>query len=1338
MKKTRISYFHLALSLILACGSPLFADVTVTPGTGGSAISADTAGGSYTLLTGPKVTEKDKTGAGIGSIILTAPAGFEFDPSASVSVAVTGNRRGTDLVLSNSIATVTTNTITVFVSDVSNPNSRRSSLTWSGIKVRPHAGTPLVTGNITQNGSSYSGTTNNYGTLTTVPGAMSHLVVVLSNQTFTAGSGVSGTPEAAIAGVPFTLKRIIATDQFMNIFTNYNGAHTISYTGPGGTPTYTTNVIFTNGQSSTLLITTLPKAEVTTLTASDGTTTGPASSPLTVNRRAFTKLQLLVPGESAAPGTLTGKTGTPTPQTAGALFPVSVRAVDDNWDLVEIATDTVGITVSDPNSTLPDNAALTAGTGTFTVVMMTAGAHSITASDISSPTITSNTSPLITLLPASFQKLQLLVPGETAMPGTLSGKSGTPLDQTVGSAFTVTVHAVDMFWNVVPVADFVGLTASDANATLPINAALAAGSQTFSVTLNTLGTFTITATDLSNATITNHISPPITVAAGLFTKLQLLVPGETAAPGSLTGKTGAPLAQSAGVSFPVTITAVDDHWNPINTVADTVHFISSDGSAGLPIDGELVGGFKTFNVTFSTAGLQTLTVSDVTQADKTPCTSSVIPVGSTAFTPATGGQAISADTVTGAYTCLDGPIIIEGAPGNIGTGTLILTLPAGFVMNTSTTVLAGVTGSGVGSDIVLESSTATVSATTISITVTHPSSGNRVSTLTWAGIQVRPLAGAPLAGGAISNSGTAILAGIPQNTNFGMLTETPGSAARLTIQTQPSPTATAGVVFAQQPVIRVEDQFGNLCTTDNSTVVTAARDTGSGILQGSLSTITVNGTATFANLSHQVAGSITLAFNAPGLTGAQSDSLVVYPGTPNQLAFVQPPTHAVAGVTIAPAVTVQVKDGFGNEVPDTGIQVSLSLSSGSGILSGTTSNLTGATGLAVFSDLNLGVAGLKQLTASAPALASVVSDTFMIAPAAASQLVFLQPPTNAVAGATIAPVVTVQMKDAFGNDATNSGIQISLSLNTGLGILAGTLTKVTDIHGTTRFDDLSLAVAGEKTLTASSDGLTPALSGVFTISPGVYMRVQLLVPGETAAPGTTPGKIGTPSVQIARTSFPVRINAVDAFWNIVNTATNWVDIYSTSDIHATLPASAALVAGSQTFNVAFSAGGNQTLTAEDVFDDAIGDDTSPEILVVVTYFTMQIVSTHGTGSPEPGIYTNGLNAVLTNSVSGTVTQGGTQYVCTGWVMTGNTPQSGTSNHFVMTVTNNSGLTWLWTTNYQFSATAGANGGVFGATNGWYALGGTLSVTAAPMPYYYFAGWTGDSLGSTPTTPRCLY
>src|SRR2546430_11543485 len=82
---------------------------------------------------------------------------------------------------------------------------------------------------------------------------------------------------------------------------------------------------------------------------------------------------------------------------------------------------------------------------------------------------------------------QVLMPGESAAPGTISGKSGTASAQTAGSAFTVTVRGVDANWNLVGTNDNVHVTSSDANATLPSDALLSSGSQTFSVTFKTAG-----------------------------------------------------------------------------------------------------------------------------------------------------------------------------------------------------------------------------------------------------------------------------------------------------------------------------------------------------------------------------------------------------------------------------------------------------------------------------------------------------------------------------------------------------------------------------------------------------------------------------------------------------------------------------------------------------------------------------------------------------------------------------------------------------------------------------------------------------------------------------------
>jgi hypothetical protein len=95
-----------------------------------------------------------------------------------------------------------------------------------------------------------------------------------------------------------------------------------------------------------------------------------------------TKLQVLMPGETAAPGTVSGKTGTPTPQAVGVPFNVTVNAVDNNWNLINYVTDMVTITSSDPSPTLPPNAALVAGTQTFSVIFGTAGSQTVTATDV--------------------------------------------------------------------------------------------------------------------------------------------------------------------------------------------------------------------------------------------------------------------------------------------------------------------------------------------------------------------------------------------------------------------------------------------------------------------------------------------------------------------------------------------------------------------------------------------------------------------------------------------------------------------------------------------------------------------------------------------------------------------------------------------------------------------------------------------------------------------------------------------------------------------------------------------------------------------------------------------
>ena len=114
--------------------------------------------------------------------------------------------------------------------------------------------------------------------------------------------------------------------------------------------------------------------------------------------------------------------------------------------------------------------------------------------------------------------------------------------------------------------------------------------------------------------------------AGSFAAMQILLPGETVHPGTASGKSGTPTTQSAGSQFTATVRAVDQYWNVVNTVSDSVALGSSDAFAVMPAETVLTAGQVLVPVRLARSGSQRIWVSDPIQPSIRPDTSAAVTI----------------------------------------------------------------------------------------------------------------------------------------------------------------------------------------------------------------------------------------------------------------------------------------------------------------------------------------------------------------------------------------------------------------------------------------------------------------------------------------------------------------------------------------------------------------------------------------------------------------------------------------------------------------------------------------------------------------------------------------
>ena len=195
----------------------------------------------------------------------------------------------------------------------------------------------------------------------------------------------------------------------------------------------------------------------------------------------------------------------PATATAGNQFMFTVTAEDMNNAKATNYVGTVTLTSSDAQASLPMPVTLMNGVGTFTapVTLRTAGNQTITATDAANNL--RGTSNAIDVSPAAAMDFVVSAPA--------TAKSGT--------AFTFTVTAFDGFGNVATgYTGTIRFASSDAAALLPANSTLTNGTGTFTATLKTTGTETLSVFDTITPAI-DGVSGVITVSPATGTETTL-------------------------------------------------------------------------------------------------------------------------------------------------------------------------------------------------------------------------------------------------------------------------------------------------------------------------------------------------------------------------------------------------------------------------------------------------------------------------------------------------------------------------------------------------------------------------------------------------------------------------------------------------------------------------------------------------------------------------------------------------------------------------------------------------------------------------------------------------
>lgn len=216
-----------------------------------------------------------------------------------------------------------------------------------------------------------------------------------------------------------------------------------------------------------------------------------------------------------------------------------------------------------------------------------------------------------------------------------------------------------------------------------------------------------------------------------------------------------------------------------------------------------------------------------------------------------------------------------------------------------------------------------------------------------------------------------------------------GTASQLVFTTPPAATGSAGVPWAPQPVVTVQD-VGGATMTGYTTPVTLSLASGTGPLACDANPVVpVNGIAAFSGCQVDTLGVVTLTAASGVIPGSTTNPAVtIAAGPPSELVFSTPPSSSAnANMPWPQQPVLTLYDAFGNIAAGATTPVLLAISPAGGNLTCVQNPVTPVNGVATFTGCRVDAPGSYTLNASAGSIASATTTPAIVVAEAAATVI---------------------------------------------------------------------------------------------------------------------------------------------------------------------------------------------------------------------------------------------------------------------------------------------------------------------------------------------------------------